>query len=721
MAPHNPHSTPSPHDASQLSEVSLSRYKPSKRRFRIEQEEASSTPASTAQIEAPPPKRWPPNRYQTDLSDQEAQEYIANGAPKYRGELREIPNGPRGRFHFFAFAGDDWDENTDTAQFQSDSFGDMSSAPEGKQTDALERPAMGHAFGIYPGTVTLAYYVAGFGSELKGSEIAARGKVRKLTMLYVLDRLRQLQVNGIEEDILDLHNHLYENLLHDNHKYDWPGGVEPSLDSQIGDLVAALCRPSWVDFSHPENQTVAKFLNNPDPAISNSFFHQLLLSIELYLRTSEKGSKSKFLTDIPEKIRWDLMLAQRWLENVEIEPPRKVKGRGEQKSSVGFRFPNKKNQIEALRNFAWTLKWPNMPEVEDVLEYSEKDDPEEYLEDRSTNCMSWFTGLLLPGKSMPFILMNSLIDCDGEPPAEFHNLSQTASNIGFQYRGCTYWSWECIVGKVLGAAAGVTQIAGWIGPCSASADLDRSEVALINQALPKCNRLTPSDIRNMAANSDPIGERQDSYPVADYVQLVATSNDPVDSIRIERLNFAPAASNPKGVHRQTLEGPGTKPMIVFDASVTFAITVEKRARSWKVSLRHDTPFIAAYPCNNGPHVLFADYNYQRVRVDELVDIQNWGTSGEKDSDLEDSEEVEDGGDVKEVLVIEAFGVPDNEVFARAWCSFWGLPSVTADLSKTCMACTVREAYASLVSVVILVDRGAVDVEIEEVDRLMENL
>ena len=168
----------------------------------------------------------------------------------------------------------------------------------------------------------------------------------------------------------DLHDHLYEHLLHDNHhhhhhhQYDYPAGIESSLDSQIADLVAALCRPSWVDFSLPKNQTVAQFLSNSDTAISNSFFHQLLLSIELYLRTKSRGgsgsgsgSPSRPPADIPEKIRWDLMLAQRWLENVEIEPPRKMKGRGEQKSSVGFLFPNKKNQIEALRNFAWTLKW----------------------------------------------------------------------------------------------------------------------------------------------------------------------------------------------------------------------------------------------------------------------------------------------------------------------------------------------------------------------------
>ncbi|KAI5777165.1 hypothetical protein EDC01DRAFT_429401 [Geopyxis carbonaria] len=734
-----------PSHSSELSQYSLSHYKPTKPRFRIEHEGNSLVvlppgehqgviQTSPPSVPSPPPeqapvKSWPPSPYQTDICESDVQQFVARGAPRFRGELREISNGPRGSYHFFAIAGEEWDEETDTAPFQSDSFGDMSSSPEGRQTDALERPAMGHAFGIYPGTVTLAYYVAGFGSELKGSEIAARGKVRKLTMLYVLDRLRTLQVKGIEEDIMDLHDHLYEYLLHDNHKYDHPE-TSPSLDSQIGDLVAALCRPSWVDFSLTENQTVAHFLANDDTAVSNSFFHQLLLSIELYLRINARDV-TKPLADMPEKIRWDLMLAQRWLENVEIEPPRKVvngKGkRGEQKSSVGFKFPNKMNQIEALRNFAWTLKWPNMAEVEYTL--SEEEDPNELLEDRSSNCMSWFTGLLLPGKSMPFILMNSLVDCDIDTPKEFKNLQQTELNIGFQYRGCTYWSWECIVGKVLGAASGVTQIAGWVGPCSASADLERSEVAKINQTRSKCNKIAPSDIRNMASNSDPIGPQQDSYPVSDYNQFpMNTDERPVDSIRIERLNFSPASCNPPGIHRQVLEHAEAghkKPIVIFDASITFAITLEQRARSWKVSLRHDTPFISAYPCQDGPHVLFCEYAYQQVRVDELVEIQNWGSSGSKDSDIDDDSD--DGetptnrNEVEEVLVVGAFGVPDNEVFARAWCSFWGLPSITADISRTCPACAIREAYAALVSVVILVDRNNVDVEIEEVDRLMENL
>lgn len=674
----------------------------------------------------PPLKRWPPTTYQTGLTPNEAKVFISEGAPTFKGELREITNGPRGQFHLFAFAGDQWDEESDTAGFQSDSFCDMSSSPEGKQTDALERPAMAHAFGIYPGTVTLSYYVASFGSDFRGSEVAARGKVRKLTMLYVLDRLRRLQENGIEEDPYELHRHLYENLLHDTHKYEHPH-TQFSLDTQISDLVAALCRPSWVDFSLIENQTIARFLSDPTPGVANSFFHQLLLSVELYLRINARDKTSmalKPLADIPEKIRWDLILAQRWLENVEVEPPKTVKGPNgkRQKSNISFKFPNKKNQIEALRNFAWTLKWPNMHEVEYTL--SEEENPEELLEDKSNNCMSWFTGLLLPGKSMPWILMSALTDCDPDVPEDFHNLSPATPNIGMQYRGHTYWSWDSIVGKVLGAAFGVSQIAGWVGPCAASADLDRSEMALINQASPRGNRITPHDVRNMAQNSDPLGGHHSTYLVDDFSLLEAREDDAVDSIRIERLNFSPSACNPDGIHSIGLGENGEngkKPIVIFDASITFAITVDHRARSWKVSLRYDTPFIAAYPCQSSPHVLFCEYRYRMAKVDTLVDIQNWGSSGADNESSLDSEEGESNLGVEEVLVVEAYGVTDNEVFARAWCAFWGLPAITADVNKTCVSCAIREAYAALVSVVILTNRGNIDEQVEKVDRLMEHL
>jgi hypothetical protein len=45
-------------------------------------------------------------------------------------------------------------------------------------------------------------------------------------------------------------------------------------------------------------------------------------------------------------------------------------------------------------------------------------------------------------------------------------------------------------------------------------------------------------------------------------------------------------------------------------------------------------------------------------------------------------EEEDENDDEKVLVVEAFGVRDNEVLARAWCSHWGLSAVVADVRRT---------------------------------------
>lgn len=63
--------------------------------------------------------------------------------------------------------------------------------------------------------------------------------------------------------------------------------------------------------------------------------------------------------------------------------------------------------------------------------------------------------------------------------------------------------------------------------------------------------------------------------------------------------------------------------------------------------------------------------------------------------------------VTKVLVIEALGVSDNEVFARAWCANHGHSAVVANIKETCMACAIREAYAACVSVVILTEGGSI--------------
>lgn len=124
------------------------------------------------------------------------------------------------------------------------------------------------------------------------------------------------------------------------------------MEKQIHDLVQALLRPNWIDFSKPENQVVSKFLRSTEPGVTHAFLHQLLLAMELYLRIGMQSSVRQ-QEPLANKINWDLILAQRWLENVEFQTPKMTQ---EGTSSVSFAFKNKRSQIEALREFAWTLK-----------------------------------------------------------------------------------------------------------------------------------------------------------------------------------------------------------------------------------------------------------------------------------------------------------------------------------------------------------------------------
>lgn len=207
----------------------------------------------------------------------------------------------------------------------------------------------------------------------------------------------------------------------------------------------------------------------------------------------------------------------------------------------------------------------------------------------------------------------------------------------------------------------------------------------------------------MTIRSDPLGPPLSSYPVSDYTLPIPDRDTTVDTVRIEKLalkpiSFTPPSSSSHGIPK---DSNGGMP-VTFDAAVQFAID----GRSWPLRLSYDVSYVAAYPCANGPHPLFFDYVFESVKVDEILTIKDWGglngnassvggaasSNGDRPSSLaagvgpgpeEDAtEEEEDENDREKVLVIEAFGVSDNEVLARAWCSHWGLGAIVADVDRT---------------------------------------
>lgn len=270
--------------------------------------------------------------------------------------------------------------------------------------------------------------------------------------------------------------------------------------------------------------------------------------------------------------------------------------------------------------------------------------------------------------------MNTLVDIDpDEATDDLALLTHLHPNCGFQYRSYTYWSSSCIIGKVL--APTCLEVGGWVGPARPTPDLKSSQIARIRSRRP-CQRITPEDVVSISERSDPLGPPAEVFPVREYKLVAPDISDFVDTVRIELLSL-----------RGTMPARQDHGPQWYDASLQFAID----GVSWPLRLNYDVSYINAWPCTSGPHPLFFDYVYTSVRVDELVNIRDWGNpAGLSQRSLNSmpvggnkpaSHDQTDDDDIERVLVVDAFGAPDNEVLARAWCAHWGLSAVVADIRK----------------------------------------
>ncbi len=323
------------------------------------------------------------------------------------------------------------------------------------------------------------------------------------------------------------------------------------------------------------------------------------------------------------------------------------------------------------------MKWPNFANVDDFIRSNNYEAKK--LENRASDTISYFSGVILPGPTLPFLLINTLVDCDKE--SELGALTHTYPQCGFQYRSTTYWSSKCIVGKVL--APNCREIAGWIGPAISAPDIERVQIVNIRQRRPK-QQITPDDVKSMTDRSNPLGPPPPTqiYPIKEYQLVIPDLEEAFNTVRIEKLALKPVP-NGSTPTEASLADPK-----LYDAYILFAIN----GVSWPLHLSFDVSYICAYPCAGGPHPLFYDYVYKAVKVDEILTINDWSglynpTSlglglSVRNSSERMSNTRRDENDIEKVLVIEAFGVPDNEVLARAWASHWGLSAIVASVHKT---------------------------------------
>jgi hypothetical protein len=659
-----------------------------------------------------------------------AMQLISRGVPAFKGYKRPIPHVSDDYYALFATVAGNRGDETDAAN-QHDSMTQLmtlrlaESGPATYPWETLEQPSYSFYFGKRPGTITLNQWVS-LASVLPPSMRLRDSGVspRDIDLETIFARLKELD-RGLEDDDEDLmYRNLYKRLLKDPDKYLSP---HKTLDKQITDLIMVLSRPDWIDFTNPKNQVVTRFIFDTSPANSQTylkFCHQLLLSLELELRIQSRhhmtDAKEKLLTQIPPTIQWNLALARRWRDNIRVDDY------GATPEHIQLRYKLKRRQVKMLKRFAQMMKWPNLTETLDTLR---RRDADSTLDLVSSHAMAFFSGLVLPGPTFPFLIMNALIDIDPDRATDdLTLLTHAHPSCGFQYRNSyTYWTATSIVGKVL--APTCRSLAGWVGPARPTTDLGRNQIARIRARRPNnggngnSRVMTPEDVRSMSERSDPLGPPTQVFPVKEY-SLVAPDRDDdaylADLVRIELLTLRPCSTNPPA-SSTSLPQPPTSPSSpapggkggaaaapkYYDASIQFAID----GVSWPLRLTYDVSFVSAWPCSDGPHPLFFDYVYTPVKADQLVKVRDWnggyGTATSRPGTATaagpgghnttgaggggmggvgktgvSSPSTLSGGDEERVLVVEAFGVPDNEVLARAWCAHWGLSAVVADLGRT---------------------------------------
>ncbi|PHH50717.1 putative sugar kinase YDR109C [Ceratocystis fimbriata CBS 114723] len=660
--------------------------------------------------------RWPPSGVSKDdaLSERRANSLIARGASTHRGFKKSIPNADKTFYRCYSASSCKNNSLTGRANNQK-IMADMQTMvlqgvdPESRWSpwETVEQPSYTFHHGHLPGTITLNQWA--WSASVVPEAIRHRKssiELRDVDLVDIFQRIHELQDCTVFD--VDDEDVMYKRFLRDPEpkmRFHGPNATRP-LERQVTDLIHVLSRNDWIDFSQRKNQLVTQFIasNSPDKEEDlHKFYHQLVLTLELLFRLTHRrfpaDQRKRMTTEIPPMIQWSLALARRWKEGVRID------SFSHYIDELILSFPNKKTQMKCLRRFARELKWPNLRETLDEMKDLEM---EGALTDLSEDSMAFFSGLILPGDSFPYIVMNALTDIDPDPASnKLEHLLMDYPDCGFQYRNSyTYWPVTCIVGKVL--APTCNTIGGWVGPARPTNDLERTQLARLLVNRPK-RRIHAQDVEDMRHGSSPLGPETDAYVVEEYILPLPNQQEIVDTVRIEQITLEkqvhPIKKN--GVddgghsdHRDNdavLSATGNNnaenvPQL-YQALVIFAID----GTSWPLKLQFDVSFVAAWPCSDSPHPLWTGYAFERVAVDKIVRVHNWGNVYRGSQQYQAASVVNDDGDDMKVLLIESFGVRDNEVLARAWCAHWGLSAVVTDIAST------WEAYAAAITVVIMID------------------
>ncbi|KAG6200359.1 hypothetical protein E4U10_002675 [Claviceps purpurea] len=383
-----------------------------------------------------------------------------------------------------------------------------------------------------------------------------------------------------------------------------------------------------------------------------------------------------------QTVKWSLLLARSWLDNVEIvkeedvplqrptQPRRgsswlatlasKVTNRYHKRSPVPpYHFTIKgrhgQRQVDGLTHFAKRLMWPGIDRYESRISENAQLAAEE-APGRRTSSLSikslqsynygawditcnhgkhkgrahaqrrrlaaalhesgWLTksyvfGLVLPGDSLYHYLMATLLENDTEAMAKlgpFANLSG-----GFVYSGKSFWSSNCVVGRVLAAGKGAADCMGWIstdvlpdGIEDGWLTIEAEDVADDMAQLGKKARLWGK--KKVERESSILGNsKEGSVQAGDFIIPHENQYDtPPPKVYAELLSLdlnsppEPVTATPLSemVPTPTVEHCTKCPELKsYPARLKFFVSVgEGKEEEYQVALTYDVNFVTAHPC-----------------------------------------------------------------------------------------------------------------------------
>ncbi|KAK8024127.1 hypothetical protein PG993_012193 [Apiospora rasikravindrae] len=225
---------------------------------------------------------------------------------------------------------------------------------------------------------------------------------------------------------------------------------------------------------------------------------------------------------------------------------------------------------------------------------------------------SYCSGLILPGEALSHFLMSTLLENDQDAMSKLGPMSNLCG--GFIYRGKSFWSTACIVGRVLAAGRGAAECMGWISTDVTPENMSDRWLNIKVEDIPDDVARTGRRARLwgktiVERESDVLGDADPSNVLpADFIIPLENNyaEPPPSNIRIELRSLNLHTPVDSAHSTPTIERDMTpfsdlstvSEIHTYPATTSFTMTHDslEQGQDHDFSLAKDVYFVTAHPC-----------------------------------------------------------------------------------------------------------------------------